>query len=144
MASDINSVFLTGNLTRDMEVSYTQGGTAVGKFGIAVNRSVKKGDQWTDEASFFDVVLFGKSAEALKQFLVKGKPITLKGSLKQDRWQDKETGKTRSSVHVVAELIKLGGGGNGQQGGQPAPAQYSAPPAGDGYVTGDYPEDLPF
>lgn len=123
MASDINSVLLTGNLTRDMEVSYTQGGTAVGKFGIAVNRAVKKGDQWTDEASFFDVVLFGKSAEALKQFLVKGKPITLEGSLKQDRWQDKETGKTRSSVHIIAEHIKLGGGGgNGQQGGQPAPS----------------------
>jgi single-strand DNA-binding protein len=142
MASDINSVYLTGNLTRDMELSYTQGGLAVGKFAIAVNRSVKKGDKWEDEASFFEVVIFGKSAEALKPYLTKGKPIALQGSLKQDRWQDKETGKTRSSVHVIAEHVKLGGGG--QQGGQSAPAQYSAPPAGDGYATGDYPSDIPF
>lgn len=123
MASDINSVLLTGNLTRDMELSYTQGGTAVGKFALAVNRSVKRGEEWVDKVSFFDAVLFGKAAESLKQYLTKGKPITIEGSLEQDRWKDKETGKTRSAVHVIVEHIKLGGGGqvNGQ-GGQPAPS----------------------
>ncbi len=142
MASDINSVLFTGNLTRDMELSYTQGGLAVGKFALAVNRSVKKGEEWVDEVSFFDAVLFGKAAESLKQYLTKGKPITIVGSLKQDRWRDKETGKTRSAVHVIVEHIKLGGGGQGgQQGGYSAPAQgYSAPPAGGD----DFPEDILF
>ena len=144
MASDINAVMLTGNLTRDVEISYLQSGSAVGNFGIAVNRAVKQGEQWVDEASFFDVSLFGKSAEALKPYLTKGKSVSLIGSLKQDRWKDKESGQTHSRVKVIAEKIKLGGGGNGQQGGQSAPAQYSAPPAGDGYATGNYPEDVPF
>ena len=50
---DLNSVFLIGRLTRDMVLEYLQSGTAVGKISLAVNRSVKKNDQWTDEASFF-------------------------------------------------------------------------------------------
>ena len=140
MASDLNSVVLCGNLTRDIEVSYLQSGTAVGNLSIAVNRSVKRGDKWEDEASFFDVTLFGKSAEALKPYLTKGKKIGVQGSLRQERWQDKETGKTRSRVSVIADNIQLLGGSNGQQGGQAAP---SAPaPAGDG--GGEFPEDVPF
>ena len=137
MASDINSVVLTGNLTRDMEVSYLQSGSAVGNFSLAVNRSVKRGEEWVDDVSFFDVSLFGKSAESLKQFLVKGKPISLIGSLKQDRWQDKESGQTRSRVKVIAERIKLGGGG---QGGQNA----GASPVPPGFESEEFPEDVPF
>ena len=130
MASDVNCVILIGNLTRDAEVSYLQSGTAVGNLSIAVNRSVKRGDKWEDEASFFDVTLFGKSAEALKPYLTKGKKIGVQGSLRQGRWQDKETGKTRSRVSVVADAIQLLGGSNGQQGGQPA--------------NGGFKEDIPY
>lgn len=123
MASDINAVMLTGNLTRDVEISYLQSGSAVGNFSMAVNRAVKQGEQRVDETSFFDVSLFGKSAEALKPYLTKGKSVSLIGLLKQDRWQDKESGQTHSRVKVIAEKIKLGGGGgNAQQGGQAAPS----------------------
>lgn len=138
MASDVNSVILIGNLTRDIEVSYLQSGTAVGNLSIAVNRSVKRGDKWEDEASFFDVTLFGKSAETLKQYLTKGKKIAVQGSLRQERWQDKETGKTRSRVSVIADNIQLlGGNPNGGHGGQAA----NVPPSVgfDGNMTSDIP-----
>ena len=60
--NDLNSVIIVGNLTKDIEVKYTQSGSAVGNISIASNRSKKQGDQWVDEVSYFDVVLFGKSA----------------------------------------------------------------------------------
>lgn len=127
---DLNSVFLIGRLTRDMGIEYLQSGTAVGKISLAVNRSVKKNDQWTDEASFFDVSLFGKQAESLKQSLVKGKQIALHGELKQDRWE--KEGQKFSRVTVVASRVQLLGG-KGETSSQGAQQQAE-----------DFPEDLPF
>lgn len=119
--TDINNVTIVGRLTRDcgqQEFQYLQSGTAVARISIAVNRSKKQGDQWVDEASFFDVVIFGKTAENLLPYLQKGKQIVVKGYLKQDRWQDKQTGENRSRVSVVADEVQLIGGqsqnGNGQ------------------------------
>lgn len=106
----INQVIEIGNLTRDAEVTYTPGGMAVGKFSIAVNRHVKKGQEWVDEANYFDVSIFGKQAESLKQFLTKGKQIAVDGYLKQDRWQDQATGQNRSAIKIVANDIQLLGG----------------------------------
>ena len=70
---DLNSVVLIGRLTRDMELKYTSGGMAIGKFSLAVNRKKKSGEQWVDEASFFDVTCFGRTAENLAQYMTKGK-----------------------------------------------------------------------
>ena len=123
---DLNSVFLIGRLTRDMGIEYLQSGTAVGKISLAVNRSVK----WTDEASFFDVSLFGKQAESLKQSLVKGKQIAVLGELKQDRWE--KEGQKFSRVTVVASRVQLLGG-KGETSSQGAQQQAE-----------DFPEDLPF
>jgi single-strand DNA-binding protein len=86
---------------------------AVGKISIAVNRRVKKGQDWVDEANYFDVSIFGKQAESLKQFLTKGKQIGVDGFLKQDRWQDQATGQNRSAVKIVANDIQLLGGRDG-------------------------------
>ena len=109
--NDLNSVSVIGRLTRDcgqQDFSYTQGGMAIAKVSIAVNRSKKQADgSWTDEASFFDVTIFGKTAENLHQYLLKGKQIGIKGYLKQDRWQDKQTGENRSKVYIVAEEVQL-------------------------------------
>lgn len=127
---DLNSVFLIGRLTRDMVLEYLQSGTAVGKISLAVNRSVKKNDQWTDEASFFDVSLFGKQAESFKQFLVKGKQVAVHGELKQDRWE--KEGQKFSRVTVVAGRVQLLGG-KGDTSSQGAQQQAE-----------DFPEDLPF
>lgn len=127
---DLNSVFLIGRLTRDMVLEYLQSGMAVGKISLAVNRSVKKNDQWTDEASFFDVSLFGKQAENLKQSLVKGKQIALHGELKQDRWE--KEGQKFSRVTVVASRVQLLGG------------KADTSSQGDQQQAEDFPEDLPF
>lgn len=111
--ADVNRVIEIGHLTRDEELTYTPGGMAIGKVSIAVNRRVKKGQDWVDEANYFDVVIFGKQAEALKRFLTKGKQIAVDGYLHQDRWQDQQTGQTRSAVKIIANDIQLLGGKDG-------------------------------
>lgn len=114
--ADINNVVLVGRLTRNIEVKYTQSGMAVGKLGLAVNKRIKKNDQWIEEANFFDVTLWGKTAEALEQYLVKGKQIVVQGELRQNRWE--QDGQQRSKVEVVANNIQLLGGNQQQSGNQ--------------------------
>ncbi|MDR1025175.1 MAG: single-stranded DNA-binding protein [Treponema sp.] len=111
---DLNHVVLIGRLTRDAELKYTSGGQAVCKFSIAVNRRRKNGDQWEDEASFFDIVLWGRQGEALNQYLLKGKMVGIEGELRQDRWQ--QDGQNRSRVEIVANNLQLLGGGGGSPG----------------------------
>jgi single-strand DNA-binding protein len=120
--TDLNRVFLIGRLTRDAELKFTQSGQAVGKFSIAVNRKRKVGDQWEDEANFFDATLWGRQAESLNQYLVKGKQVGLDGELRQDRWE--QDGQKRSKVEIIVNNIQLLGGGqsSGGQGG----SSYSA------------------
>ena len=111
--ADLNHVALIGRLTRDAELKYTAGGQAVCKFSIAVNRRKKSGDQWEDEANFFDIVLWGKQGESLQSYLVKGKMIGVDGELRQDRWQ--QDGQNRSKVEIIANYIQLLGGGGGDR-----------------------------
>ena len=118
--NDVNSVTLIGRLTRDCELKYTASGTAVCKFSIAVNRSVKRGEQWEDEPSFFDIVLWGKQGEALDRYLIKGKQVGILGELRQDRWQ--QDGQNRSKVEVVVVNIQLLGGGKNESDQQPSGA----------------------
>jgi single-strand DNA-binding protein len=106
--ADINHVVLVGRLTRDAEIKYTNSGTAVSKFGLAVNRRRKSGDQWTEEANFFDCVVWGRVAEALTPYLVKGKQVGVQGELRQNRWE--QDGQRRSKVEVNVSNIQLLGG----------------------------------
>ena len=108
---DINHVVLVGRLTRDAELKYTTTGQAVCKFSIAVNRRRKNGDQWEDEASYFDVVLWGRQGESLNQYLLKGKQVGVDGELRQDRWQ--QDGQNRSKIEIVAGNVQLLGGSSG-------------------------------
>lgn len=111
MANDINSVTLVGRLTRDAELKYTGGGTAVCKLSIAVNRSRKSGDQWQEEAHFFDIVVWGRQGEAIHQYLTKGKQIAVQGELRQNRWE--QNGQQRSKVEINAQNVQLLGGPGG-------------------------------
>jgi len=106
--ADINHVVLVGRLTRDAELKYTASGQAVCKFSIAVNRRRKNGDQWEDEANYFDIVLWGRQGESLNQYLLKGKSIGVDGELRQDRWQ--QDGQNRTKVEIVANNVQLLGG----------------------------------
>jgi len=126
--SDVNHVILIGRLTRDGELKYTSGGMAVCKFAVAVNRKKKSGDQWVDEASFFDVVLWGKSGEAVNQYLTKGKQVAVEGELHQNRWEHE--GKMQSKVEVNANNVQLLGDKSGIRPSQNTPAD-SAPPEFD-------------
>ncbi|MCH5291878.1 MAG: single-stranded DNA-binding protein [Treponema sp.] len=159
-SSDLNSVALVGRLTRDADLRYLQSGTAVASISIAVNRSRKDGDQWVSEVNYFDVSYFGKSAEALKQYLTKGKQIAVQGSLKQDRWE--KDGQKFSKVQIVANNIELlggreNGGGNASGGYQPRSSFTPRAPGGQqpyepmpdegqsfGADNSDFPDDIPF
>jgi single-strand DNA-binding protein len=105
---DINHVILVGRLTRDADLKYTANGQAVSNFSIAVNRRRRQNEEWVDEANFFGIVLFGKQAETLHQYLIKGKVVGVDGELRQDRWQS--DGQNRSKVEVVASIVQLLGG----------------------------------
>ncbi|HHU88310.1 MAG: single-stranded DNA-binding protein [Sphaerochaetaceae bacterium] len=109
MANDTNIVVLIGRLTRDSELKYTSGGTAVSRFSIAVNRMKRSGDQREEEVSFFDIVVWGKFAEVLNPYLTRGKQVCVEGELRQSRWE--QDGQSRSRVEVVARNLQLLGGG---------------------------------
>lgn len=109
----MNVVTLAGRLTRDPEVRAVGDDNKVAKFGLALD-GIKK-----DQVDFVDVETWGKSAEIVEKFFSKGSFILLSGRLKQDTWDDKESGKKNSKVFVVAERVEFGpketkgdGGGN--------------------------------
>lgn len=164
--TDINHVMIIGRLTRDLgnderSFAYLPSGQARANVSIAVNRSRKQGDQWVDEANFFDVTIWGKTAENLRPYLTKGKQIAVEGYLKQDRWE--KDGQKQSRVTIVANNVQLLGGksdgGPQQQSGGYTPRfnQNAAPQQNTGYMpdpgydsqsyggdVGGFPEDIPF
>lgn len=112
--TDLNDVILIGRITKDVgsderSFSFVGNGTAKAIASLAVNRSVKKGDSWEDEVSYIDCEIWGKTAENLKDKLVKGKQVCIRGYLKQARWE--KDGKKQSRLNVVAESVQLLGGG---------------------------------
>jgi len=127
MAGDINVVVMVGRITRDAELKYSGSGTAICNFSIAVNRRVKKGEQWTDEASFFDLALFGKTAESMNKFLTKGQQVAVNGALKMDRWE--KDGQKMSKVGIFVESVQLLGGR--KEGGQAPARSEGNPPSRD-------------
>lgn len=141
--SDICTVVMTGRLTRDVELKYTQSGTAIANFSIANGRKMKSGNEWKDVTSFFDVTIMGKTAEGLKPYLTKGKMIAVSGNMRQDRWTDKE-GHTKSKVYVFADEIELIGGGSStsEQRKQNVQSVQNEPVFENS--ENDFPEDIPF
>lgn len=137
---------LMGRLTRDPEVRYTNSGMAVVDMSLAVNRFRRNQDgQQQEEVSFIEVTAFGKQAETMGQYMKKGKPIFVEGHLRQDSWEDKETGKKRSKLGVVLdrfEFIDSAGGGNSGGGAAPVAEEGDAPASGGGGFTED--DDVPF
>jgi len=128
--SSFNKVILLGNLTRDPQVRYTPGGTAVAELGLAVNRTWfdQKTNSRREETTFVDVTLWGRQAEVAGEYLAKGRQVLIEGRLQLDTWEDKESGQKRSKLKVVSENMKMvggrgeggsGGGGGRGEGGRP-------------------------
>ena len=125
MGANFNKVILAGNLTRDPELRYTPKGTAIAKFGLAINRNWKTetGEQ-KEEVTFVDIDAFGRQAEVVSQYMKKGRPILVEGRLKLDQWDDKQTGQKRSRLGVILESFSfLDSQRTGEMGaGGPSPA----------------------
>ncbi|HMJ33817.1 MAG TPA: single-stranded DNA-binding protein [Baekduia sp.] len=157
-ASNINRVILTGNLTFDPELRSLPSGTSVCKLRVAVNTRKKNnatGD-WEDKPNYFDVTVWGAQGENCARYLAKGRPVAIDGRLEWSEWQDKDTGKNRSKVEVVADTVQfLGGrddqgGGGGQAGGftprsdVPVDTGDFAPAAASAPVSAPADDDIPF
>lgn len=113
----LNRVFLMGNLTRDPELRYTPGGSAVCEMGLAVNRRFTQANgEAKDETTFVDIVVWGKQAETAQRFLQKGAGVFIEGRLVYETWTEKETQKKRSRLRVVAERLQFVGRRDDSQG----------------------------
>ena len=169
MAQDINKVTLIGNLCRDCganerDFGYAQSGMCIAKISIANNRLKKQADgNWGEEVSYFDVNIYGKTAENLKPYLKKGVKVCIAGTLKQERWQDRQTNENRSRIVINADEVQLLGGNQQNQGfnpnkvynsaqeaaqaanpySQPTPPKRQAPQQNDLGLQEDYPYDFP-
>jgi len=108
--ANLNKVLLIGNLTKDPELRYTPGGTAVANLRMAVNRPYRdKSGENKKETCFMTVVAWDKQAEACNQYLHKGSPLFVEGRLQSRTW-DGQDGKKRSVVEVRAERVQFLGG----------------------------------
>ena len=105
---DFNRVILKGNLSQDPEYKELAGGTKVTNFVVAVNRKWRgpEGEEGK-EVSYIDCMIWGERAETVKNGFSIGSPIFIEGRLKQDRWEDKETGKKQSRIRVVVESFSF-------------------------------------
>ena len=149
MAS-FNKVILVGNLTRDPQVKYTTGGTAVTEIGLAVSRqwTVKQSNTRKEETTFVDITLWGRTAEIAGEYLSKGKQVLIEGRLQLDTWDDRESGQKRSKLKVVGENMTMlgsrgdGGGGAPAGGGGAGKSFAGAPRGGDSGPANSEPSDF--
>lgn len=147
----VNQVALVGNLTRDVELRVTQGGTPVLSFGIAVNdRRKNASGQWEDVPNFFECVIFGNRATALSGILTKGMKVAVAGKLHYSSWE--KDGQKHSKVDIIAQEIELMQNRKPQQQQGYQPPQQAQPAqqwnARQAYAeapqSGFYGDDLPF
>ena len=130
---DINSVILIGRVVHNIkELKYTTNNTAIMELSIAVNKN-------KDKASFFDICVFGKLAETIKPYIVKGKQIAVQGTLEQQTWE--KDSKKHSKVVIIANSIQLlGSKQDSTPSAEPAP---TSEPAQQNTNLSDFPEDEP-
>ena len=147
MARGVNKVILVGGLGADPETKYMPSGGAVTNISIATN------EQWPDKASgqkqerteWHRVTLFNRMAEIASEYLRKGSQVYIEGSIRTDKYQDKETGADRYSTSIIARDMQLLGG-RSDSGSTSAPQQQpqqSAPQSAGGGST-DFGSDIPF
>ena len=125
---NINKTTLAGRLTRDPDVSYTPQGVCVTEISIAVNHFWKDAQGENKESvDFFEITAFGKTGEAIGKHLKKGREIYVEGRLKLDQWDDRETGKKRSKIKILADSMQFVGPKPADSGESPAPRSKPAP-----------------
>lgn len=132
----VNKVILVGNLGRDAEMRFTSGGTPVATVSMATTEKYNDREgQKKEDTQWHRIVIWGKTAESLHEYLTKGKQIYVEGKLQTREWTDKE-GKAVKTTEVRADkIVLLGGGGGG--GGDRSGAR---PPSRDRYAGGGGPD----
>jgi len=159
MARGVNKVIVVGNLGADPEVRYMPSGGAVTSISVATS------EQWTDKTSgekqerteWHRITLFNRLGEIAGEYLKKGSQVYIEGSLRTDKYQDKNTGEDRYSTSIIANNMQLlgsrmdnGAGGGYNQGAQAPAAPSQQPAAGrpqpqpEGAAAGGYDDDVPF
>jgi single-strand DNA-binding protein len=150
---DLNKVILAGRLTRDPELSYLPSGTPLCKMGLAVSRFYKTQDgERKEDVTFLQVTAWNKLAEFCGQYLKKGRPVLIEGSLRSNEWEDKATGQKRSMIEVTARSVQQldwedrggsggGGGAAGSSQREPVGAPQQRQPA---YEEPPPEDDIPF
>lgn len=140
--NDINHTIVIGRLVRDGEFGYITSGTARLNISIAVNESRKGQNGWTDYPNYFDVTIWGKTAENLKPYLIKGKQVAIEGHLQQQRWE--KDGQKFSKIVIIADNVELCGGREAPAPQQSAPQQNNAQEYSQSTLGDEFPEDIPF
>jgi len=140
--ANLNKVLLIGNLTRDPELRYTPGGTAVVSFGLAVNRKWRSQDgQDREDTLFVEINGFGRQAEVVSEYMSKGRQIFVEGRLHLDRWEDKESGAKRSKLSVTMENFQFLGGPSSRDKGRGGGSKSARQAEPEAEVSDD---DIPF
>ena len=135
MAS-VNKVILVGNLGRDPELRYTQGGQPVANFSLATTENFNTRDgQRQERTEWHRIVVWGKTAENCAQYLSKGRSVYLEGRIQTREWEDKE-GQKQRTTEIVAQTVQFLGGPRGSGGGDRSSAPGDPPPPQG--------EDIPF
>jgi single-strand DNA-binding protein len=120
-----NKVILAGNLTRDIELRYSQAGLGIAKTAIATSRKFTANGEKKEEVMFIDITFFGRSAEVANQYLRKGSKILVEGRLQFEQWVDQNGGKRSKHSVAVETMQMLDSKGDGQQ--SSAQGDYNAP-----------------
>ena len=148
MAS-VNKVILIGNLGRDPEIRYTQAGEPIANFSLATSeRWTDKSGQKQERTAWHRVEVFGKAAQVARDYLAKGRPVYLEGSIYYDEWTDKDGNKRNSTKIRISgpnsKLVLLGSRGDGGGGGGGPRGGGSGPEAGppEDFQASD--DDVPF
>lgn len=147
----MNKAIVIGNLGKDAEMRYTQGGTAVATFSVATTETWKDREgQKKEDTQWHRIVLWGKTAEALQEFLTKGKQVCVEGKLQTRKWTDRN-GAEKYTTEIRADRIVLLGGGGNRSGGERRRERHVSDEemAGDGYAAPDESpapaeDDIPF
>ena len=147
MAS-LNKVILIGNLGKDPEIRYTQGGDPIANFSLATNESwTDKSGQKQERTEWHRVEVFGKPAQVVRDYLTKGRQVYIEGSIRYDEWTDKDGNKQKMTKIRVSgpgsRLVLLGGRGEGgpRDAGARGPGEAKEPQGDDFQVSDD---DVPF
>lgn len=124
---NVNVVFIGGNLTRDVELRFTQGGTAIGQFSVAVNKRWTKDGEKKEKTTFLDCKAFGKTAETIAQYFKKGSRFYGQGEIDVESWEDKQTQQKR--YKAVVQINSFEFVDRAQSGGQHEPPPRQRPTA---------------